>query len=220
MFVGDTQYDSAPEVLTLLKSVIREHPDAIGYMSLVEDAVVAVTKTPKPKAPKGAGRGKIKPNAELPQSDEPEAKSEQPPVKPPHLEVLRLGPVRPEVRAAAQNGAKLIATLTVRGDIWGLMTTEQRKLALLTLCLAHKVTVPEDGGEPKIGKAPLPIQTHPYVVQVGGAWWEGLDPCAAADGADAAAVLLGDDEAPRRTLADLPPDAVAEGSTDGDDEPY
>ena len=215
MFVGDTQYDPAPEVLTLLKSVIREHDGAIGYMSLIEDKSVAVAKTPKPKPVKAK---KSRPNADTPQSDEPEARPEQAPIKPPHLEVLQLGPVKPAVRAAAQNGARLLATLTVRGDLWALMTLEQRKLALLTLSLAHKVTLPEDGGEPKIGKAPLPIQTHPYVVQVGGAWWEGLDPCAATtDGTDVGGALLGDAQDARRMAADLPADALAESS---DDEPY
>ena len=215
LIVGDTQYENDPGVLALLASVVRAHPDAIGYMSLIEDAIHVVVKTPKPKPATKAPRAR--PNADESQSDDPEAKAEQAPIRPPHLEVLKWGPVKAELRTRPGCG-KLQRTLTVRGDIWGLMTPWQRELALLTKCLELRVTLPEDGGEPKIGKAPLPIQTHPYVVAAGGAWWEGLDPCAAPAGeVDVAAALA--DEAPR-ALRDLPPDALAVGAADDADEPY
>lgn len=214
LIVGDTQYENDPGVLDLLRQVVRAHSDAIGYMSLIEDAIHVVVKTPKPKPAKSA---RVKPNADAAASDEPEAKTEQAPIRPPHLEVLKWGPVRAEIRTRPGCG-KLLRTLTVRGDIWGLMTPRQRELALLTKCLELRVSLPEDGGEAKIGRATLPIQTHPYVVAAGGAWWEGLDPCAAVDaGEDAAALLLGDRDG-RRTAADLPADALAGAGSD--DEPY
>ena len=217
LVVGDTQYESDPGVLDLLKTVLRKHEDAIGYMALIEDKIHVTVKTPKPKPAK---RGKARPNADAAQSDAPEAKSEQAPAKPPHLEVLQWTKVPPSLRTRPGCG-HLLQALTVRGDIWGLMTAEQRELALLTKCLELRVTLPEDGGEPKIGKASLPIQTHPYVVTVGGAWWEGLDPCSVADATgevDVAAALLSDGEPARRTAADLPADALA--GVGDEDEPY
>lgn len=112
LIVGDTQYENDPGVLALLASVVRAHPDAIGYMSLIEDAIHVVVKTPKPKPAKAP---RARPNADESQSDDPEAKAEQAPIRPPHLEVLKWGPVKAELRTRPGCG-KLQRTLTVRGE--------------------------------------------------------------------------------------------------------
>ena len=102
LIVGDTQYENDPGVLDLLRQVVRAHPDAIGYMSLIEDAIHVVVKTPKPKPVKSA---RAKPNADAAGGDEPEAKTEQAPIRPPHLEALKWGPVRAEIRTSPPDTA-------------------------------------------------------------------------------------------------------------------
>lgn len=180
---GETMYEVDAATKLIVAAVIRKHGNTVlqvGRWGLVVDQIYVSTKTPKPRKVRAP---KLHPPrlGEVP-SEAPEGEAEQAERagKPPHLQVLKWIKPPPGVQVhmkGAKLGKGLAHFLEVRTDLWALMSDSDREAAVMTKLLERDVIAAE-GGETKIRRTDLPIQTHPAVQEAYGPWWERMDPAA------------------------------------------
>lgn len=180
---GDTQYEIDAATKLIVAAVIRKHGNdvpQVGRWGLVVDQIYVSTKTPKPRKVKVPKLHPPRPGEVPGETPEGEAEQAERAGKPPHLQVLKWIKPPPGVQVhmkGAKLGKGLAHFLEVRTDLWALMSDSDREAAVMTKLLERDVIAAE-GGETKIRRTDLPIQTHPAVQEAYGPWWERMDPAA------------------------------------------